>query len=92
MREIIVHLDDRTAERLRAVAMVDGVAEGVWIARHVEDALADLWPDALRSLAGAWADAPPPRPSALRARRGDDVRLDASLRLAAQGRTEEGRA
>ena len=56
MPQLILELDDETAERLRRAAEREGLTESQWLTRLLGQA--ERWPQAVRELAGAWPDLP----------------------------------
>lgn len=56
LRQITVHLDEPTAERMARAAKADGVSKSRWIAKLIRRETADEWPDSVKALSGAWAD------------------------------------
>lgn len=60
MARITIHLDDETAQRLRARAKADGLTASAWIAR-LQAETRQGWPAEVLAMAGSWSDAPSPR-------------------------------
>jgi hypothetical protein len=56
MRQVTLYLDQDTATRLKQMAVSEGISQSQWVARLILERTAREWPDAVRSLAGAWAD------------------------------------
>ena len=56
MAQLILELDDETAEKLRLAAEREGLTQSQWLARLL--GRAERWPQAVRELAGAWPDLP----------------------------------
>ena len=69
MAQLILELDDETAEKLRLAAEREGLSESQWLVRLLSDRT-ERWPQAVRELAGAWPDLPDA--DALRRELGDD--------------------
>ena len=57
---LTLELDDRTVARVNAAAQNAGVSPAEWIKRLIEHQTADVWPDHIKALAGAWRDEPWP--------------------------------
>ena len=70
MPQLILELDDETAEKLRRAAEREGLSESQWLARLLSDRM-ERWPLEVRELAGAWPDLPDA--DALRRELGDDA-------------------
>ena len=58
MAQVTLYLDEETIKRLRRAARVAGLSQSRWLAELVREKTARQWPDAVRELAGAWADFP----------------------------------
>jgi hypothetical protein len=58
MAQVTLYLDEETVKRLRRAARVAGLSQSRWLAELVRQKTAREWPDAVRELAGAWADFP----------------------------------
>jgi len=54
--QVSLYLDGDTAERLRKAAKQAGLSRSRWLAMLVREKTATEWPQAVRDLAGAWAD------------------------------------
>lgn len=54
MPQLILELDNETAEKLRRAAEREGLTESQWLARLL--GRAQRWPQAVKELAGAWPD------------------------------------
>lgn len=58
MGQVTIYLDDATEQKARAAARAAGVPLSRWVAERIERPAGDEWPEAVRQLAGAWADLP----------------------------------
>ena len=58
MAQVTLYLDDETADRMEAAAKAAGVSRSRWLAEVVRARLATEWPEDVRTLAGAWREAP----------------------------------
>ncbi len=56
MAQVTLYLDEETAERLKKAAKQAGLSRSRWLAMLVREKTATEWPQAVRGLAGAWAD------------------------------------
>ncbi|MGQ0653336.1 MAG: CopG family transcriptional regulator [Betaproteobacteria bacterium] len=74
MGQVTIYLDAKTERKARAAARAEGVPLSKWIARRIERPGHGEWPESIRALAGAWADAPSARK--IRRSQGKDVRRD----------------
>ena len=72
MAQVTLYLDEETAERLKKAAERAGLSRSRWLARLVQEKTATKWPQAVRDLAGTWADLETTK--GLRRRTGRDVR------------------
>ena len=57
MSQLTLYLDQETATRLKQMAVSEGISQSQWVARLIRERTAREWPDAVRTLAGAWAEA-----------------------------------
>jgi hypothetical protein len=74
LAQVTLYLDEETAERLKKAAKHAGLSRSRWLAMLVREKTATEWPQAVRDLAGAWADLESTR--GLRRRAGRDVRRE----------------
>jgi hypothetical protein len=74
LAQVTLYLDEETAERLKKAAKQAGLSRSRWLAMLVREKTATEWPQAVRDLAGAWADLESTR--GLRRRAGRDVRRE----------------
>lgn len=74
MAQVTLYLDADTAEKVRKAAEQAGLSRSRWLARLVQDNTATEWPQAVKELAGAWADLEPAK--GLRRRTGRDSRRE----------------
>ena len=58
MGQVTIYLDDENEKRLKAAAKAAGVPVSRWVASLVEKRAGAVWPESVRSLAGAWQDFP----------------------------------
>ncbi|OFZ95140.1 MAG: CopG family transcriptional regulator [Betaproteobacteria bacterium RIFCSPLOWO2_02_67_12] len=58
MGQVTIYLDEDTERKARDAARAEGVALSKWVARQLRRRPRGEWPEAVRALAGAWADAP----------------------------------
>jgi len=58
MGQVTIYLDKDTEQEARAAAHAEGVPLSKWVARRLRGRPRREWPDTVRALAGAWADAP----------------------------------
>ncbi len=58
MGQVTIYLNEETEQQARAAAQAEGLSLSRWIAARIEQPLRTEWPEAVRSLAGAWADLP----------------------------------
>jgi hypothetical protein len=58
MGQVTIYLDEETERKARAAARAEGVPLSKWVARRLGERPRGEWPEAVRGLAGAWADAP----------------------------------
>jgi hypothetical protein len=54
--QVTLYLDEDTAARLKRAARQAGLSRSRWLAKLVRERTATEWPQAVRDLAGAWAD------------------------------------
>ena len=59
MAQVTLYLDDDTAKRLKTAAKQAGLSRSRWLAQIVQERTATEWPQAVKDLAGAWADLEP---------------------------------
>lgn len=74
MGQVTIYLDEATESKARAAARAEGVPLSKWIARRIEHSGRSEWPEFVRALAGAWADAP--SVEKIRKSQGKDVRRE----------------
>ena len=58
MGQVTIYLDDQNEKRVKAAARAAGVSVSRWVANLVEGRTCNIWPDAVKELAGAWKDFP----------------------------------
>ncbi len=58
MIQLTLELDSETVLKLRRAAEREGLSQSEWISRLIEIRLGEVWPDAVKQLAGAWPDFP----------------------------------
>lgn len=58
MVQVTVCLDDELEIRMRAAADAARLPQSAWLARLIQERLADRWPEDVAALAGAWNDFP----------------------------------
>ena len=56
MPQVTLYLDDETAAKLKKAAKQAGVSRSRWLAKLIQQRTATEWPQAVKDLAGAWAD------------------------------------
>jgi hypothetical protein len=56
MAQITLYLDEETAARLAKAAKRAGLSRSRWLAQLIRERTATEWPQAVRDLAGAWAE------------------------------------
>lgn len=74
MAQVTIYLDDEAASLVRKAAKSAGVSQSRWLADLIRRRTAREWPESVRRLVGAWADAP--SAEELRRREGNDVRRE----------------
>jgi hypothetical protein len=72
MAQVTLYLDEDTAEKVKKAARQAGLSRSRWLVRLVQERTATEWPQAVKDLAGAWADLEPAK--GLRRRTGRDAR------------------
>ncbi len=71
MSQVTIYLKPELAEKAKTAAEGAGLSQSKWIARLIEEKLANQWPDSVKQLAGAWPDFP--EAEALREGQGEDL-------------------
>lgn len=71
MAQVTLYLDEDTAAKVKKAAKQAGLSRSRWLARLVQERTATEWPQAVKDLAGAWADLEPAE--GLRRRTGRDM-------------------
>jgi hypothetical protein len=56
--QVTIYIDDQTEQQARASARAEGVSLSRWVAGRIKRRARSEWPEAVRSLAGAWGDLP----------------------------------
>ncbi len=56
MPEIVIQLDDETAERLRKASEKDGISPSAWVKQAIRLRLHDKLPDSFFAVLGTWED------------------------------------
>jgi hypothetical protein len=56
MAQVTLYLDESTAARVKKAAKEAGLSRSRWLAQLVQERTATEWPQAVKDLAGAWAD------------------------------------
>ena len=60
MGQVTIYLDNETEAKARAAARAEGMPLSKWVAERIRRPARGEWPEAVRALAGAWADLPSP--------------------------------
>lgn len=58
MAQVTIYLDDETERRLQSMVKKSGMSKSSWIARLIREKTAEVWPEHVKRLAGAWKDFP----------------------------------
>lgn len=58
MGQVTIYLDAESEQKARSAARAEGLPLSQWVARQLRRRPRSEWPDTVRALAGAWADAP----------------------------------
>jgi hypothetical protein len=58
MGRVTIYVDDETEKKARASARAEGLSLSRWVAERIGQRARGQWPEAVRALAGAWADLP----------------------------------
>jgi predicted transcriptional regulator len=58
MGQVTIYLDDETEAKMRAAAKGLHLSKSKWLAKLIEEKVADQWPESVIGLAGAWKDFP----------------------------------
>lgn len=74
MAQVTLYLDEGTAAKLKKAAMRAGLSRSRWLAQLIQERTATEWPQAVRELAGTWADLETAK--GLRRRTGRDTRRE----------------
>ena len=56
MAQVTLYLDEDTAARVKRAARQAGLSRSRWLAQLVQERTATEWPQAVKDLAGTWAD------------------------------------
>jgi len=54
--QVTIYLDPDTEAKMRAAAKSMGMSRSTWVAKLIQEKTANLWPDFVYELAGAWRD------------------------------------
>ena len=74
MAQVTLYLDEETAAKLKKAARQAGLSRSRWLAQLIRQRTATEWPQAVRDLAGAWAELETAK--GLRRRIGRDTRRE----------------
>ena len=58
MGQVTIYLDQQTEVKMKAMIKKNGLSQSKWIAELIREKTANVWPDQIRNLAGAWKDMP----------------------------------
>ncbi|MCB1986701.1 MAG: CopG family transcriptional regulator [Burkholderiales bacterium] len=58
MGQVTIYLEKEIEERMIAAAKAANLSKSKWIARIIEERVANEWPESIAELAGAWQDFP----------------------------------
>ena len=58
MGQVTIYLDPETERKMQAVIKQSGLSKSKWIANLIRENTADVWPENIKQLAGAWNDLP----------------------------------
>ena len=56
MAQVTLYIDEDTAAKLKKAARQAGLSRSRWLAKLIQQRTATEWPQAVRDLAGTWAD------------------------------------
>jgi hypothetical protein len=71
MGQVTIYLDPETEEKLDQITKKSGLSRSKWVADLIREKTSEVWPDHVRSLAGAWPDLPVAEE--IRERKGSDL-------------------
>lgn len=58
MGQVTIYLEKEIEEKMTAAAKAAHLSKSKWIARVIEEKIANDWPESITGLAGAWKDFP----------------------------------
>lgn len=58
MGQVTIYLDAEVEAKMRAAAKAMNTSLSQWIANAIREKTADVWPESVKELAGAWSDFP----------------------------------
>lgn len=58
MGQVTIYLDQQTEAKMKTMIKKNGLSKSKWIANLIREKTANVWPDQIRKMAGAWKDMP----------------------------------
>lgn len=58
MGQLTIYLDPETERKMQAMIAESGMSKSRWIASLIREKTANVWPEKVRQLAGAWKEMP----------------------------------
>ena len=58
MGQVTIYLDQQTETKMKIMIKKNGLSKSKWIADLIREKTANVWPDHIQKLAGAWKDMP----------------------------------
>jgi len=71
MSQVTIYLEEEVEQKMKLAAQSANLSKSKWIAKLIQDKVANEWPQSIVNLSGAWEDLP--TTDILRANMGTDV-------------------
>ncbi len=58
MSQVTIYLEEEIEQRMKLAAQSANLSKSKWIAKLIQDKVANEWPESIANLAGSWEDFP----------------------------------
>ncbi len=56
MSQVTIYLEEEIEQKMKLAAQAANLSKSKWIAKIIQDKVANEWPKSIESLAGSWED------------------------------------
>ncbi|HBS26319.1 MAG TPA: CopG family transcriptional regulator [Gammaproteobacteria bacterium] len=58
MGQVTIYLEEEIEQKMKLAAQSENLSKSKWIAKLIQDKVANEWPKSIENLAGSWEDFP----------------------------------